>query len=129
MVDNLNAVFKFYFLILKESQKVWQKPGTHKSHGPQHFVSHHPGADDDTDVEEEEERVKQSYSPRADPETVDESSSGKSEGGQEENQKVSEEPAPGTEEYENPENISTTIEQEREEAASPDIQDRSIVKD
>ncbi|XP_069675214.1 RNA helicase aquarius [Periplaneta americana] len=40
------------------AQKVWQKPGTHKAAAPEHFVSHHPGADDDTDSEEEQERIK-----------------------------------------------------------------------
>ncbi|XP_066993686.1 RNA helicase aquarius isoform X2 [Anabrus simplex] len=40
------------------AQKVWQKPGTHKALSPQHYVSHHPGGDRDTDSEEEEERVK-----------------------------------------------------------------------
>jgi hypothetical protein len=37
---------------------VWQKPGVHKEVVPEHFVSHHPGADDDTDSEEEQERIK-----------------------------------------------------------------------
>jgi hypothetical protein len=37
---------------------VWQRPGTHKAVIPEHFVSHHPGADDDTDSEEEQERIK-----------------------------------------------------------------------
>lgn len=37
---------------------MWQKPGSHKIVVPEHFVSHHPGADDDTDSEEEEERIK-----------------------------------------------------------------------
>lgn len=37
---------------------MWQKPGSHKEVVPEHFVSHHPGADDDTDSEEEQERIK-----------------------------------------------------------------------
>lgn len=37
---------------------MWQKPGVHKEVVPEHFVSHHPGADDDTDSEEEQERIK-----------------------------------------------------------------------
>lgn len=37
---------------------MWQKPGAHKEVVPEHFVSHHPGADDDTDSEEEQERIK-----------------------------------------------------------------------
>ncbi|XP_023721856.1 RNA helicase aquarius [Cryptotermes secundus] len=40
------------------AQKVWQKPGAQKEVVPEHFVSHHPGADDDTDSEEEQERIK-----------------------------------------------------------------------
>ncbi|XP_018395286.1 PREDICTED: intron-binding protein aquarius [Cyphomyrmex costatus] len=39
---------------MKESQKMWQKPGTMRTMGsPTHKVSVHPGADDDTDDEEE----------------------------------------------------------------------------
>lgn len=37
---------------------MWQRPGVHKAVIPEHFVSHHPGADDDTDSEEEQERIK-----------------------------------------------------------------------
>lgn len=37
---------------------MWQKPGAQKEVVPEHFVSHHPGADDDTDSEEEQERIK-----------------------------------------------------------------------
>jgi hypothetical protein len=37
---------------------VWQRPGTYKAVIPEHFVSHHPGADDDTDSAEEQERIK-----------------------------------------------------------------------
>ena len=37
---------------------MWQKPGTHKAAAPEHFVSHHPGADD-TDSEDEQERIKE----------------------------------------------------------------------
>jgi hypothetical protein len=47
-----------FVLYLQGAQKVWQKPGTHKEVVPEHFVSHHPGADDDTDSEEEQERIK-----------------------------------------------------------------------
>lgn len=42
------------------AQKVWQKPGTHKALEPQHKVPAHPGADDDTDSEEENERIRPS---------------------------------------------------------------------
>ncbi|XP_049959812.1 RNA helicase aquarius [Schistocerca serialis cubense] len=64
------ATFVYDFYIQKvhalksafyDAQKVWQKPGSKLSSsqdGPQHFVSHHPGADDDTDSEEEQERIK-----------------------------------------------------------------------
>jgi hypothetical protein len=45
-------------LYLQGAQKVWQKPGAHKEVVPEHFISHHPGADDDTDSEEEQERIK-----------------------------------------------------------------------
>ncbi|XP_035724204.1 RNA helicase aquarius-like isoform X1 [Vespa mandarinia] len=41
---------------IKESQKMWQKPGSMQTTGsPVHKVPAHPGADDDTDDEEEEE--------------------------------------------------------------------------
>lgn len=38
-------------------QPSWEKPGQMKENVPQHFVPAHPGADD-TDSEDEEERVK-----------------------------------------------------------------------
>ncbi|XP_054010956.1 RNA helicase aquarius [Hylaeus anthracinus] len=37
---------------MKESQKMWQKPGTMTPGSPTHKVPAHPGADDDTDDEE-----------------------------------------------------------------------------
>ncbi|XP_078034935.1 RNA helicase aquarius [Augochlora pura] len=41
---------------MKESQKMWQKPGTMQtSNSPTHKVPAHPGADDDTDDEELEQ--------------------------------------------------------------------------
>nr|CAD7575589.1 unnamed protein product [Timema californicum] len=61
------AAFVYDFYIQKvhamksafySTQKVWQKPGSHKVVEPQRFVSHHPGADADTDSEEEQDRVK-----------------------------------------------------------------------
>ncbi|XP_063231396.1 RNA helicase aquarius [Bacillus rossius redtenbacheri] len=51
------------------TQKVWQKPGTHKGAEPQHFVSHHPGADDDTDSEDEQERIKDGVETATDKDT------------------------------------------------------------
>nr|XP_050867940.1 RNA helicase aquarius isoform X1 [Vespula vulgaris] len=42
---------------IKESQKMWQKPGSMQTSGsPVHKVPAHPGADDDTDDEEEGEQ-------------------------------------------------------------------------
>nr|CAD7589608.1 unnamed protein product [Timema genevievae] len=61
------AAFVYDFYIQKvhamksafySTQKVWQKPGSHKVVEPQRFISHHPGADADTDSEEEQDRVK-----------------------------------------------------------------------
>lgn len=56
-----NGVFTvyYYFFVLQDAQKVWQKPGVRsRVMEPQHKVPVHPGADDDTDSEEEIERVK-----------------------------------------------------------------------
>lgn len=54
------------------AQKLWQKPGAHKAVVPEHFVSHHPGADDDTDSEEEQERIKDDLKHEHEEETVGE---------------------------------------------------------
>lgn len=46
------------FCVFQGAQKVWQKPGTHIAVEPKRNIPAHPGADLDTDSEEEEERVK-----------------------------------------------------------------------
>lgn len=55
-----------FVLLLQDSQKVWQKPGIHREVQPQHKVPVHPGADDDTDSEEEQERVRMSANSEVD---------------------------------------------------------------
>lgn len=47
------------YLLLQGAQKVWTKPATHRVTRPLHNIPAHPGADLDTDSEEEEERVKE----------------------------------------------------------------------
>lgn len=62
------ATFVYDFYIQKvqamksafyEAQKVWQKPGTYTAAEPKRNIPAHPGADHDTDSEEEVERVKE----------------------------------------------------------------------
>jgi hypothetical protein len=61
-----------FLLCWQGAQKLWQKPGSHKEVVPEHFVSHHPGADDDTDSEEEQERIKDDLKQEHEEETVGE---------------------------------------------------------
>lgn len=44
---------------MQGAQKVWQKPGTYTAAEPKRNIPAHPGADHDTDSEEEAERVKE----------------------------------------------------------------------
>jgi len=62
VISTCKLIYIHCFLIIiiifvchfQESQKMWQKPGTMQTMGsPTHKVSVHPGADDDTDDEEE----------------------------------------------------------------------------
>ena len=57
---------------MKESQKMWQKPGTMQTPGsPTHKVPAHPGADDDTDDEELNQMDEEQKPEKEKPDTVE----------------------------------------------------------